>query len=650
MAGTQAKVRIALIGAVSTIGSVLGAALVGVGRAAAGIEFGCGSFVLAVLIAVVPTDVSRLNALVAGVLLRLGSLRRWVGGHAWSAAGICVLMLLPVAVPFGYRAFIEERPACAVPRQVRVLVSQESYTAVTAAVDAFEQQEPGRCFSTHLVVYAAKDDQAAVAAVRAGWPDSALAAIGPRPDVWIPDSPADVRQLAGAGTAPLVKALGTVGYSPLVVAVERDSAIPGTDQQGLTWQSLYQTLAQHGLSLSLPSPDRSDTGLFQLFRLYQGVSGSADRRAVSHRPVFPVDSEDLLCSAQQAAQSGSAGKSAYLVSEAAMIAENTGDVEGSRCQSARRLHLLALYPKDTMALEFPFELLDWNGSALAPGPDTPARAGAVDFQHWLRGPDGASVLLDHGIRPTVCGPYGSGGVFSAVNGVVGSDPSCASAAPTVPTVAQSASTTSVFDAARAPARILVGVDDSDSMAPYLPGIGSALSSALGTAGTSLTSRDSFGLWAFPGPGPEQLYRTLSGMAAADSGHRQAFNVEIAALASPKQPSANYDLLAAAAKGPLAQPPPAGTPAGDVPQPSVVLLTNGDGYPQGDPGGGSAASALQALGSARPAVPVYVLAYGPGGCTPSLTLVANRSGGTCDAADQGDPRQLLAQIFDRLSGG
>ena len=94
-------------------------------------------------------------------------------------------------------------------------------------------------------------------------------------------------------------------------------------------------------------------------------------------------------------------------------------------------------------------------------------------------------------------------------------------------------------------------------------------------------------------------------------------------------------------------------AGKPPINSVVLITDGDGYSGQDPDGGTAAR-VQTLFTSPPfgesRIALYIIAFGPAGCTPTFLNLAKDTNGGCYPAAGGDPRQLLKQALDQITGG
>jgi hypothetical protein len=99
----------------------------------------------------------------------------------------------------------------------------------------------------------------------------------------------------------------------------------------------------------------------------------------------------------------------------------------------------------------------------------------------------------------------------------------------------------------------------------------------------------------------------------------------------------------------------------MPTNSVVLFTDGDIYPRADPGGNSSETVTHLFRTPTPghsSIRLFILAFGPVGCTEPAALSAHQTldalavatGGRCLPADGSDPRQLLAQVLFQISTG
>ena len=211
-----------------------------------------------------------------------------------------------------------------------------------------------------------------------------------------------------------------------------------------------------------------------------------------------------------------------------------------------------------------------------------------------------------------------------------------------------------FQQAQAPAHILIAIDDSGPMQPYLPQITAAVDAELGPGGTHIGDGDSFGIWTLPGSRTGQTYQQLVQFGRA-SAIRPQVPADLGVLTGHDH-SANYDMLTDAAGLLYAQ-------ARATPKPinSVILPTDGDGYPQGDPDKGSEVGVTGNFdlppGGHSP-IKLYIIAFGPEGCAESgtgsagqsMAAFADATGGTCLQANGADPHQLLAQVLGQISTG
>jgi len=541
--------------------------------------------------------------------------------------------------------------ACGTPAELRILTTGEDLSAIQAAIPGFEQYEPGQvgspCFVVHLTAYAVQDHRLTAMAFTTGWDPTELSQTGAKPDIWIPDAHyevAAVRQNPLPGVR--LDELGSIGDSPLVVGV-RQSLVSadsltrlGQDQP---WAILYHTLSADGINLAMPDPESSDAGLFHITDLYRSVASQTDQRAIEAAGNFPPDSESLLCDARQA---GMSANTAYLVSEAALLSYNYNVVQSlpGLCPTAAPTEqLTAFYPAETAALDFPFTVVDWGGKHSAA-----RQQYEEDFYHWLRGP-GNSYLTNAGIRSRGCQ---DGGIVSAYGGV-DYDRSCAVLSTlSAPSADAANRALMMFEQARAPAHLLIGIDDSWTMGPYLHQITADLTGALAPNLALLGDRDSFSIWEFPGSAG-QTYKPLVTFEPATGANRQKAlqQTEQPSALVPHDNSAIYDMLVAAAG--LLDGHFTAAPDEVAPVNAVVMLTDGDGYPLGDPGGHNAHSVIRSFGSSqiggsRP-IKLLIIAFGPAGCTARLLSIAKATLGTCYPADAGDPQQLV-QIVGQLSAG
>jgi len=574
---------------------------------------------------------------------------RW---HAWPSwlryrtrtalACAMVFLSLSAGATLGRARLV---PPCPAPAELRVLASAEDLAGIQAAIPGFEQAEPARrhtaCYLVDVTAYAAPSDSAAWSGLANGWGHAALSGDGPRPDIWIPGSSAEVALVARRAHG-RVRSLGSVASSPLVAAVPDDLLAGGVSglRSSISWRDLYTALSARDIGLALPNPVLSETGRLQIAALYPALT-RIQQRAIEAPGSFPPDSGNLLCAAAQSTDdsAGAATRTAYLVSEAALIASNDQQLTGAACATLTGAEppFTAFYPAGAAALDFPFTLVSWGAA-------DPVRHGyELDFYRWLLTSTAARTeLAGQGLRPPGCGKIGR------AHGVLASVVSCAPADASAGAAVTRALAS--FQQAQAPAHILVGIDDSEPMQPYLPQITAAVDAELGIHGQHIGRRDSFGLWVLPGRAG-QTYRQLVAFGPASARQPQV-PLRLGILTGHAH-SANYDMLASAAG--LLYRQPAGRPAASN---SVVLLTDGDAYPH-DPHGHTSTSVtgqfdLPPAGHSR--IKLFIIAFGPAGCTQaaagSLTMAAfaDATGGTCLQANGSDPRTLLAQVLGQISAG
>ena len=575
-----------------------------------------------------------------------------------SARVVMACVLMTGAVITGAELGLTVRAAtCPVPVELRVLTSQEDLAAIQAAIPAFEQVEPqyvgSPCFAVQLTAYAPYDapDAAQMAtAFDSGWNSDALSGIGPEPDIWIPDSTAEVdavRSTLPSG-GPALGQPRSIGYSPVVVAVpDQLVAADSLDglAQGQSWSTLYTDFTHLGIRLALPNPGLSETGLFEIAALNGAISPSG-RRHIEASGNFPLDSQSLLCEASQATgQPGGATHTAYLVSEAAMADYNYSihDPAEDVCPTPGTVQpLQAFYPTGTATLDFPFTTVNWGGNQ-----DQQRRRYEDDFYNYLTDPaGGGSVLASQGLRSPGCG---TGGTITTQYGIAEFDSSCEN--PQTPSAATTTLALNAFNQALPDANILIGIDDSGPMKPDLAQVTSAVEAVFGRSNPPVGSGDHFGIWELPGSSGA-IDAPLVNFEPVTLANLYQVGKQLTRITAHSH-SADYDMLIDAANHVLYAQPPVLPGAGTPPVDSVVLLTDGDGYSGHDPDGGTPAR-VQTLFTSPPfgesRIALYIVAFGPAGCTPTFLNLAEATHGGCYPADGGDPRQLLQQALDQITGG
>ena len=524
---------------------------------------------------------------------------------------------------------------CPVPTELRVLTSAEDFAAIKNVIPYFER-DTGQgygCETVDVTAYASPGMSDTIKAFQAwskDWPNlTPDSVIGPPPDVWIPDSPdgnvpSIPRVHPGVLTSP---SRIPIGYTPVVIAVPAAVKPPA---QKLSWKDLYAALTSDRLSLAVPDPNTSNAGLVGLAELHKQLN-AADEHQVEAAGTFPQDSESLLCAAGQASRQGTADKTAYLASEAAVANYNYGQLAGAACGPSRSLPsavgLTPVYPSPAVTLAFPFVMVKWPTWQ-----SQAARDAAQKFYDWLAGP-GQPLLDFGGVRPRGCAP---GGIVPRQSPDSNGAQSCTTATDIrrLGALARAA-----FNVALVPAHVLIAVDDSGPMRPYLPQIAAALDGDL--LSSAFGASDEFAIWELPGSGG-QIKKELVGLEPSIAANLQLVPGRVGTFTAHGH-SHNYDVLAAAASMLRDN----GTGSGPT-NSSVVLLTDGDG--------GSRLKAADVeelfqedLNGRRP-ITLDIIAFGPPGCTSVMLQLANRTGGSCYAASESDPGQLLTQVLDQLVVG
>lgn len=338
----------------------------------------------------------------------------------------------------------------------------------------------------------------------------------------------------------------------------------------------------------------------------------------------------MLCDAAQKAEQGHPQSSGYLVSNAAVTQYNNGQLTEGPCPTLTSPvpSLTPLVPSDAGSLDFPFVSLDWGGNSATA---LLLQQYETDFYEWLRSPPEQMALRrSYGLMPP--------------------QPSV-----TLPPQREVQEALQLFTSKAPPARILVAIDDSGPMEPYLEQIATATTEVLGTGTTTpVGAMDSLGIWAFPGTGTS-TYQTLVPLAGAANSQRDAVGSNMRALSAHAH-SAEFDLIADAAPVLYSQ----SAAKAEQPISSVILLTDGDSYANGqDPDGNTLVSVhdlLHPLGATQPRIKVFVIAFGDPGCAESppgspqdtLSALATANGGNC--VNVNDLGQQLGDLVSQLSAG
>lgn len=598
------------------------------------------------------------------VFIRTRGLRPW---FAITAAAV----LLATVVTAGVAIFVlppdGEEVGCAPPVELRALAAPSRLATVTELAEAYERSTATGnegCALVDVFSYTPPSYQEAVAALAGGWEGTALRDVGPRPDLWFPESTSEVDQVEGEilGTGVgLVLRHEVVAHSPLVVAVAGSAVSPegNTLRETLRWSDLTATAERYGWSLVRPDPSASATGELVLTAMYGGAASPADATAAARDAELRIaagldgggyplsDTEPLLCRHRQAGAAGTA----LLITEQAMVRFNRGDPLGvcpaavpaagvqpaagtaTGCQAADPL--LAFYPTAPHAVDLTAVTLRW------PDRTEPAHPEATALREWLAGSEGHPALRASGLRPPAAAAGGTASPISIECGAIPEAfPDLANRAP--PTEAARAQAQTAYLAAQRPGRVLIALDVSGSMKEPTPVGLSRLEVATTAVEGSLArlgDNDELGLWVFPDRrGPRE--RVPIGPAATphrDVPRRQAAADSLGDLT----PGGGTPLHRTIVDGVAA--------VGPDPEQvtAVVVVTDGVDNSE-DP---EADEALAALGQ-DDGVRVFVVAVGEASCElEAIAGVTRRTGGECIRADFPTLESQLTRLFGVLwSGG
>ncbi len=537
---------------------------------------------------------------------------------------------------------------CPEPTELRVLTTPEGLDPSRQLADAYERATAARddgCRTVSVYVYAAGADSARDA-LAGEWSSDALRDVGPRPDVWLPDSTLQVRDLTALaqrnGLSVPIAENRTVAWSPIVVGVPgsvRDT-VPAP-RTGTAWHELLARSAQLPGGLVRPDPGTSPLGMVATTALYADLANGDSIRGVELRIEhalddggYPLgDASAVLC--RQRAQD--ARPAAVIASEQALVRFNRGDPLGTGCpipqdRAAPGAELLAFYPSGTPGLDHPFVRFEWDHA------DTPQVAAAIDLGKWLGTDDGKAALLLTGLRPPAGYPISDPltNEFGALPGAVfdrrAPDPAAVAAA------------MDRYDGARRTGQVLLALDTSGSMglrtrtgATRLSVAAEGIRDSLDLMGT----KDEFGLWAFPATAGGHVTRELVPVGSRDTAvggvaRKQATVQALGAI----QPSGDTPLYAT-----IVDAVHAVSAAPNDRVRALVVLTDGEDTSSGLTAG-QLVSAVQGQG-----VRVFVVAVGEASCAGAAVVgVASATGGGCYEASFDTVRTRLAQLFSVLWEG
>jgi hypothetical protein len=561
-------------------------------------------------------------------------------GRSMTVAAVVVAIGVPLAVVMAWPATPRlVATGCPEPLELRVLTSTDGQAWVGILLDQYTRSTAknadagsGRCPTVHPVVYSAPRPQAAQA-MAASWATNGtqdpLRDIGPRPDIWLPDSQLDVAdvmtQAPANWYAPPVPnapvAVTSIGFSPIVVAGRNSSTSAAVS--ALTSSQALASVFGPGSGVLAADPDTSTTGLLAMVDYLRNGTGTVTS-ALAHQRVQAVtgsagaagsDSVTALC---QAGNSRSTA-SAVITSDQLWQLYSTDNGLRNTCPDGApdfTTWSRAAAETDAPVLDHPLVEPTWTWGNVA------VRDRVQDLRNWLRSGDGVSALSQVHLQPaarcqTTPLPF------------VGCGP------------ADLKPFRTLYNAAKSPGRVLFVMDESGSMESPVPSGGSrfgvaraGLVQSLGLIGY----QDQFGLWAFPGPKSQDHVALLSDIDVLTPKRRDD---AVAALAHPNL-GGDTPLYSNIVDGIKAV--TSNGAAGH--KTALVVLTDGQ-----DTGHGKSRENAQAQIDAATGTEVYIVAIGEAACHGPRGLGALTAGhGDCYDTSYNEISNTMARLFESLWKG
>ncbi|MFC8799163.1 substrate-binding domain-containing protein [Promicromonospora sp. NPDC057138] len=580
---------------------------------------------------------------------------RWARGHRIVVAAVTVALLAGSA---SAAVALQSARSCEDPTEVAVMVPEDGAAGFSAAADDFERDSttPFSCPRYHVTTFGV-GWPALRGAFASGWgaaPGEAGATsldLGPRPDVWIAESGAQVDIVAPGGQGQgfeVSDGRTLVAGSPLVLAVPEPhaEALRATTEPGDTVQELMAAAAASGLDVVRANPDASFAAALHTVSLYADSDAAAlealelDLGHALEQAGLPVGTDGaLLCRLDELSRT-EPPRVAVLTTERAIGGRGAACPASGAGESDAAL--VPFYPGAGLGLDYAAVRLSWADA----GPAGRRADAASAFVEWLRTNEGQAALgrevgargLDG--RP----PADADGPLPGLQDAPVIEPGASLVAYT-----RVVSTEQQYRKARRPARVLVMVDASASMGRPADGdrkrIDVAERGVLGALG-HLSGSDEVGVWSFSG-------------AAASSPHRvlDVTGSEVARSDAPERlgtlrPDGHTPLYDAVADGTsyLVGLDPEGASRRHLT--ALVVLTDGENLPGDGPGAEVTASDLVESARAQEAsgVRVYVVAVGEASCQVSdLQQIAAEWDGECWDSSFGELESTLGSLFGQLGG-
>ncbi|WP_157739961.1 vWA domain-containing protein [Micromonospora narathiwatensis] len=537
---------------------------------------------------------------------------------------------------------------CPHTTELRILTSPEGLQTTREVAQQYARstaRDNGGCPTVFPFVYAAGTASVSGALAR-GWVDSRtehpLVDLGPRPDVWLPDSTLDVRQVrdilartlpedetAKGRLPPPLRRITSIASSPIVLAGSAASA--ARDDAATLSRLVSALLDSPGSSLSAADPESSTAGLLAAAaylhdgrdRMVDPVVARRREQIVLNSTISGTDEVSLLCAHLRTGQLPVAVLTSLRTWRRLTAGRALG---GAGCQAPidppAILGTVGPAVAEGPNLDHPFVQFAWTGAR---------HSQAVDaFRDWLLDGRTRPYLSEVGLDPPIAG--------------------CASLDrnPCVP--GDLAATLELYRQAKLSGRVLLAVDASGSMAESA-GSGKVTRFTVAAQGVvealgQLGPHDEFGLWSFPGANGRNSHE-LVGIAAGSPRHREvaagALRGVRPAGATPLYTTILAGMRAVAAGG------------DDKRIRALVVLTDGEDTSSGRSLRQMAQQVRELAGASG--VRLYVIATGDARCEDikgregtGLHLLTDVSHGECLPASPGRVPGTMAQLFATLWSG
>jgi Ca-activated chloride channel homolog len=600
-----------------------------------------------------------------------------------SALLVAACVLLVLALGIGGFLFLVDRSAtsAACPSgsmRLQVAASPDQADVMAQAAAEYGRQRPtvnDRCVD---VAVRAVDSVEATGGLVTGWDEAAL---GPRPDVWVPASSAwalqvQLKRQATKQTDLIPYERPKVATTPMVFAMPKPMAealgwprqplgwddLLGAVRSGEGWKAFNQPqwgpfrLGKLDPNLSTPGLEALIGAIFAATRQGSDLSvETLQEQADQLRTVIlgieraPGQDADtpatLLANLQQADQADQAlgFVSVVPLDEKSVLDYNQGNLGGLEDGGQRpkpKVPLVAVYPKEgTLEADHPWIVLR------APWVDAAKRRAAAGFLDYLRSPTVQTRFQQAGFRSS---SGRAGPPVTEANGLLADQPSRVLAPPAAKVVAAALES---WNAARKRSNVLAVFDVSGSMKEEVPGTGGQtkmdlLKQAAGRGLALFAPETNLGTWLFStnmGGGKDWIESVPIGPTNAKlpngQSRRDVLSAALANMQATNGDTGLYDTTLAAFRAVKRSFAPGRINI-------VVLLTDGI---NDDPDGGidqrTLLTRLKAEQGDRP-VQVVTIAFGANADIAALNKISQATGGRAFVAR--DPRDIERVFTDVIS--